>query len=95
MTVIKYGFGSLADAASDIQNSSRNIGTQLDDLKSQLQPMVDSWEGEAAERYQEHQRKWDTAAGELNEILSTIGRAVDEGNDRMQAVNTAAANSWG
>lgn len=95
MTVIKYGFGSLADAASDIETSSRNIGIQLEDLKSQLKPMVASWEGEASERYQAHQAKWDTAAAELNEILSTIGRAVDEGNSRMQSVNTAAANSWG
>lgn len=95
MTVIKYGFGSLAGAAADIESSSRTIGSQLEDLKAQLKPMVASWEGEAAESYQAHQAKWDTAAAELNEILSTIGRAVDEGNERMQAVNTAAANSWG
>lgn len=95
MTVIKYGFGSLADAATDIETSSRNITAQLEDLKSQLKPMVSTWEGEAGQRYQEHQAKWDTAAQELNEILTTIGRAVDEGNNRMQAVNTAAANSWG
>lgn len=95
MTVIKYGFGSLADAAADIETSFRNIGAQLEDLKAQIKPMVSTWEGEAAQRYQEHQAKWDTAAQELNEILTTIGRAVDEGNNRMQAVNTAAANSWG
>ena len=57
--------------------------------------MVSSWEGEAADRYQEHQNKWDTAAQDLNDILSAIGRAVEDGNDRMQSVNTAAANSWG
>ncbi|WKK60900.1 WXG100 family type VII secretion target [Corynebacterium sp. P3-F1] len=95
MTVIKYGFGSLAEAAADIETSSRNIGAQLEDLKAQIKPMVATWEGEAAQRYQEHQLKWDTAAQELNEILTTIGRAVDEGNNRMQAVNIAAANSWG
>lgn len=95
MTVIKYGFGSLADAASDIETSSRNIGSQLEDLKDQLKPMVSSWEGEAADGYQEHQNKWDTAAQDLNDILSAIGRAVEDGNNRMQSVNTAAANSWG
>ena len=40
MTVIKYGFGSLADAATDIETSSRNIGTQLEDLKNQLKPCL-------------------------------------------------------
>jgi len=95
VTVIKYGFGSLADAATDIETSSRNIGNQLEDLKNSLKPMVASWEGEASDRYQEHQAKWDTAAQDLNDILSTIGRAVEDGNNRMQSVNTAAANSWG
>lgn len=95
MTVIKYGFGSLAGAAADIESSSLKIGAQLDDLKSRLAPMVSTWGGESAESYQAHQAKWDTAAAELNQILTTIGRAVDDGNQRMQAVNTAAANSWG
>lgn len=95
MSVIKYGFNSLDGAAADIQSSSRNIGAQLADLKASLKPMVATWEGEAAESYQAHQAKWDAAAADLNEILTTIGRAVEEGNQRMRAVNTAAANSWG
>ena len=94
MTVIKYGFGSLAGAAADIESSSRSIGSQLEDLKAQLKPMVSTWEGEAAQSYQVHQQKWDAAAAELNQILSSIARVVSEGNQRMQEVNTAAANSW-
>lgn len=94
MSVIKYSFASLTGAAEDIETSSRTIAGQLEDLKAQLKPMVSTWEGEAAVSYQQHQDKWDAAAAELTAILSTIGRAVEDGNQRMQAVNTAAANSW-
>lgn len=95
MATIKYGFGSLAGAAADLENSSIAIGAQLDDLKTQISPMVAAWEGDASESYQAHQAKWDQAAAELNEILLGIARAVSDGNERMQAVNAAAANSWG
>lgn len=94
MSIIKYSFVSLSGAAEDIETSSRTIQGQLEDLKAQIKPMVSTWEGDSAVSYQQHQAKWDAAAAELAVILSTIGRAVEEGNQRMKAVNTAAANSW-
>ena len=94
MTVIKYSFTSLSAAAEDIETSSRTITGQLEDLKAQIKLMVSAWEGDAADSYKQHQDKWDAAALELTEILSTIARAVEDGNQRMKAVITAAANSW-
>nr|VDG62374.1 ESAT-6 [Streptococcus thermophilus] len=94
MTVIKYAFNSISNTSQDILQSSREINGRLEELKAQLRPMVDSWDGDAAEAYQLHQSKWDAAAEELNEILTTIGNTVENGNSRMKSVNTAAANSW-
>ncbi|SDS48092.1 WXG100 family type VII secretion target [Corynebacterium timonense] len=92
---IKYGFGQLSGAAQDMDASAAAIEAQLNDLKSLLQPLVTTWQGEAAEAYAAHQQKWDQAAEELNTILRTIAATVEEGNSRMQAVNAAAAASWG
>ncbi|WP_342319046.1 WXG100 family type VII secretion target [Corynebacterium mayonis] len=92
---IKYGFGQLSGAAQDMESAAANIAGQLNDLKAMLQPMVATWEGDAAEAYNVHQRKWDQAAEDLNTILRTIATTVEEGNSRMQAVNSAAAASWG
>lgn len=92
---IKYGFGQLTGAAQDMDASAAKIAGQLNDLKAMLQPMVSTWEGDAAEAYYAHQQKWDQAAEELNTILKTIAATVEEGNSRMQAVNAAAAASWG
>ena len=95
MSVIKYGFGEIDAAASDIQSTSGRINSLLDGLKQQISPMVQSWEGSSSTAYQEAQRKWDRAANELNTILATISNTVREGNDRMAEVNRRAAASWG
>lgn len=95
MTIIKYGFGTIAAAADDIHSTSGAINALLGDLKSRIAPMAATWEGESAEAYQESQRKWDQAADELNQVLDTIANTVNNGNDRMADINRRAAASWG
>lgn len=92
---IKYDFAQISNAATDIRSSAARIDGQLADLKDMIKPMTDSWEGEAATSYRAHQAKWDQAAEDLNRILNQISDTVEEGNNQMMAVNTAAANSWG
>lgn len=95
MSIIKYGFGEIEAAAGDIQSTSGRINSLLDGLKSQIQPMVSTWEGQSATAYQDAQQRWDRAAAELNTILATISQAVRSGNDRMSEINRTAAASWG
>lgn len=95
MDMIKYGFGEIEAAAADIDSTSQRIANQLDELRTSLQPMVSTWEGESSTSYQAAQAKWDKAALELNSILATIAQTVRTGNDRMIEVNRAAAASWG
>ncbi len=95
MDAIHYGFGGIAAAAADIQGASGTINGLLDDLRARIEPMVATWDGESSEAYQVAQRQWDQAAADLNMVLATISRTVDEGNDRMSDVNRRAAASWG
>ena len=92
---IHYTFGDIDAASADIRATSARINGLLDDLKSELAPMVATWEGESAIAYQQAQKQWDTAAAELNQVLARISLAVGHGNDRMGQINRAAANSWG
>ena len=48
MDAIKYQFGAIEAAAADINATSGRINALLDDLKSQLQPMVATWEGDSS-----------------------------------------------
>lgn len=91
---ISYQFGSIDAAAGDIHSTSGRITGLLDDLKSTIQPMVSTWEGDSASAYQQAQAKWDHAALELNQILATIARTVQDGNSRMSEINQRAAASW-
>lgn len=94
MSQIKYGFGEIEAAAADINSTSGRINSLLGDLKSHIQPMAATWEGESSTAYQEAQQKWDRAAEELNTILATIAQTVRQSNDRMSDVNRMAAASW-
>jgi len=92
--VIQYNFAHIAQASTDIQNTSRTINSMLDQLKSDIAPMTAEWEGSSSSAYQDAQRRWDAAAAELNTVLGSISRAVGEANDRMSQINTSAAHSW-
>lgn len=95
MNQIKYDFGAISTTSADIQSTAARINTMLADLKSLIQPMVSTWEGESATAYAQAQAKWDEAAEDLNVVLGTIAKTVANGNDRMSDVNRRAAASWG
>lgn len=92
---IKYDFGAIQTAAADINATAGRINQLLEDIKAQIRPMVESWEGESAAAYQVAQQQWDKSAAELNMVLQTISRTVSAGNDRMSDINRQAAASWG
>lgn len=92
--MIKYDFAHIAQASADIQATNRNINGMLDQLKSDIAPMVAEWEGSSASAYQDAQRRWDRAASELTIVLQSISRAVSDANSRMSQINSSAANSW-
>lgn len=95
MSAIKYEFGAIEGAASDINSTAGRINGLLGDLKSIIQPMAATWEGDSSAAYQEAQAKRDNAADELNTVLATISQTVGSANDRMSEVNQRAAASWG
>lgn len=92
---IKYDFGAIQTAAADINSTAARINQLLDDIKAQIRPMAEAWEGESAAAYQVAQQQWDKSAAELNMVLQTISRTVSAGNDRMSDINRQAAASWG
>ena len=92
---IKVTFGEIASSQDSVASTTRSITQQLDDLKAFLAPMVGSWSGDAADSYNLHQGKWDTAAGDLNQVLAQIGVALGVANENYQRTNSAAAARFG
>jgi ESAT-6 family protein len=78
-------FGELEAARHSIQTTWANISQQLEDLKRDLRPLVDTWTGDASTAYQADQAKWDRSAADLNQVLNQIGVALGTSNQNYQA----------
>lgn len=94
MSEIKVSFGALGTASSDVASTAGRITAQLDDLKRYLAPMVATWDGQAAQEYLARQRQWDTAAGDLANVLARIAAALGTANDGYQQVERVNAARW-
>ncbi|HEY2702656.1 MAG TPA: WXG100 family type VII secretion target [Candidatus Dormibacteraeota bacterium] len=88
-------FGSLAEAAADVDAIANQIDQQLADLRAYLAPLVASWEGVASADYQAKQQRWDGALGDLNLVLREMARAVRTANDNYQLAESSNAAMWG
>ncbi|CAL9673358.1 ESAT-6-like protein EsxA [Actinosynnema sp. ALI-1.44] len=91
---IKVSFGELANAASSITSQASQVQQQLDDLKQRIQPVVALWEGGASSAYQEAQGKWDAAAADLQQVLSSIGVAVQQATEAYESAEKTNMNRW-
>ncbi|MBW3086892.1 ESAT-6-like protein EsxA [Austwickia sp. TVS 96-490-7B] len=95
MSEIGVNFGGLGNTQSHVAQTATQMNQQLDELKRMLQPMVQTWTGSAAASYNEKQRRWDSAAANLNGVLAQIGKALANANDGYQQTESANANRFG
>jgi early secretory antigenic target protein ESAT-6 len=91
---IKVTFGGLEAAAGNINTQAGKVQSSLDDLKSFLQPLVASWTGTASEEYQQHQRKWDQAAADIQQVMAAIGTAVQNAASDYRAGEQTNQARW-
>lgn len=52
------------------------IDAHLQELERCIEQNLGTWSGEAAEAYRQAQREWDTAAGEMQQVLADAHRFV-------------------
>ena len=77
-------FGSLAQAAQDINSAINNLESQLSDCEQSAQPLLATWTGAAQEAYGIRQTKWRQAAGDLTQMLRDIQAAVEDSAANFQ-----------
>lgn len=91
---IGYHHGQIAALTGDVLGSAQSLQSRLEDLKAHIAPLVAEWEGEAAQRYAQHQSEWNRAADALQNMLRSVASAAGRGNEAMQAADRAAAGAW-
>lgn len=94
MSGITVSFGTITQAQSDVTNTVSRVESQLGDLRQYLAPLVASWEGGASTDYQTLQRRWDSAAGDLNSVLQQIGQLLGRVHDGYRSTESANSACW-
>lgn len=92
---IKVTFGAIDQLAVSIDGQVRQIETQLEDLRSAITKLAQSWTGAANESFQGVQRNWNQSADDLNNVLNRIAVAVHAAHDAYQHTEQQNTNVWG
>ena len=94
--VLSYNFDEIEyTVRQDIHSTSARLNSALDELRAQIAPLQQVWTREAADAYRVEQTRWEQATAALNEILFSLGNAVQAGSDDVAATDRSAANAWG
>ena len=94
MGEIHVQFESLQAGQQGIQNNYAKLTATIEQLESDLQPMIASWSGAAQESYLVCKKQWDDASVALSQVLSSIGQAVGQAHENYTAAENAARSNW-
>lgn len=76
--ILIVNFAALDQASRDIAHAIAELEGQLSRLEHDAVPLVATWSGEAKAAYDERQKRWRQAAGDLTAMLQDIKIAVDD-----------------
>lgn len=88
-------FATIQEAAAQIRTINGDIKTRLDDLKSQVAAVANTWEGQAQTDYMVRQTKWNEAQTALCALLEQIAAALTQTADIYQQTESHNAKMWG
>ncbi|WP_395296161.1 WXG100 family type VII secretion target [Kitasatospora hibisci] len=91
---ILVNFEHVRSAGTQVRNTANQIKQQLEELKSGVNKIAQSWEGVAQEGYRAHQAQWDQRAAHLQETLAKIATALDSAADSYNNTENNNKKLW-
>jgi len=91
---LKVDFAALQTASADIKSGANQIQSQLNDMDSQLQPLRSDWTGSASEAYVQAKQQWTTAITDMQQLLDSIGQAVNSSHDDYSSTEKSNTSRW-
>jgi len=85
---------TLSAASQNVVAAHNELNSRLNDLRTLLQPLTQTWTGQAAADYQERQRQWDQAQADLNEVLQQIGKVLEVAQQQYGDAERANIDVW-
>jgi early secretory antigenic target protein ESAT-6 len=78
-------FAALQQAADDINSALSSMQSELDNINSQVQPLVHTWQSEAQHAFVQRKTEWQNAANDIHQLLTGVKGAVLKAAEIMQA----------
>ena len=94
MGEISVKFEALEAGATGIRNNYTRLTGTIEQLETDLQPMIASWSGAAQESYLACHRQWTEAAQSLANVLDSVGRAVGTAHENYSTTHQATIQVW-
>ncbi|GAB3486511.1 WXG100 family type VII secretion target [Amycolatopsis cihanbeyliensis] len=94
MSEILVDYNTINTAAEDCNKTGGELGSLFEDLKSKLNPLVTTWEGEAQAAYLEQQRQWDNAFEDMKQLLAQIAAVLPQIADGYQGTESGVTKMF-
>ncbi|GMA39346.1 WXG100 family type VII secretion target [Mobilicoccus caccae] len=84
--IISYDSSVARDAEAQLRSTATGLQQTLTELSSYVAAVCAGWEGDEQAVYQDIQRRWDGAAGEIHEILTRITLALGTNTESVETM---------
>ncbi|MEJ2869027.1 WXG100 family type VII secretion target [Actinomycetospora sp. OC33-EN08] len=91
---IKVSFGALDTAVADVNGGAQAMEQRMQQLRSDIAPMLSTWDGAARESYAAAQAQWDQGWQELQAALAQLGQSTANANQGYNDTERAAMQSF-
>ncbi|WET80312.1 WXG100 family type VII secretion target [Amycolatopsis sp. QT-25] len=85
MTEMKVDYATIHAAADDCKSTGGELESLFGQLKSDLSPLVNTWDGDAKAAYMAAQQEWDNKFEELKQLLAQVAGVLPQLADGYQA----------
>jgi early secretory antigenic target protein ESAT-6 len=92
---IQVNFNALETAATQLRQKADTLQEQLRTLKSQLEPLAETWTGLTAQKYQEYWTQLSSGAQKLYDDINLLGTKAHAANELQQANERNMAAKFG
>jgi 6 kDa early secretory antigenic target len=92
---VKVGFGAVDTAVADVRSGAQLMEQRMQQLQSDIAPMLGSWDGAARESYAAAQAQWQSGWSELQLALAALGVATADVNENYRSTEQAITRSFG
>jgi WXG100 family type VII secretion target len=85
MAEMKVDYATIHAAADDCKNTGGELESLFGQLKSDLAPLVNTWQGDAQTAYLAAQQEWDNKFEELKQLLAQVAGVLPQLADGYQS----------